>query len=57
MIVRHPSSSGADFCSLRLFDLTDFPEHVRHSWRYAWLDNGLAVSMEDRHWTRWLGRG
>ena len=32
-------------------------EHVRRSWDYAWLDNGLAVAMGDRHWTRWLGRG
>lgn len=32
-------------------------EHVRRSWRYAWLDNGLAVSMDDRHWTPWLTRG
>ena len=32
-------------------------EHVRRSWRYAWLDNGLAVRMDDRHWTRWLARG
>jgi hypothetical protein len=32
-------------------------EHVRRSWDYAWLDNGLAVAMDDRHWTRWLGRG
>jgi hypothetical protein len=32
-------------------------EHVRRSWRYAWLDNGLAVPMGDRHWTRWLARG
>jgi hypothetical protein len=32
-------------------------EHVRRSWRYAWLDNGLAVSMDDRRWTPWLTRG
>lgn len=32
-------------------------EHVRRSWRYAWLDNGIAVAQGDRHWTRWLGRG
>lgn len=32
-------------------------EHVRHSWDYAWLDNGLAVRMGDRHWTGWLTRG
>lgn len=32
-------------------------EHVRRTWDYAWLDNGLAVSMDDRHWTRWLTRG
>lgn len=32
-------------------------EHVRSSWDYAWLDNGLALSMDDRHWTRWLRRG
>jgi hypothetical protein len=29
-------------------------EHVRCTWRYAWLDNGLAVPMSDRRWTRWL---
>jgi hypothetical protein len=32
-------------------------EHVRRSWSHAWLDNGLAVPMDDRHWTRWLTRG
>jgi hypothetical protein len=32
-------------------------EHVRRSWSHAWLDNGLAASMDDRHWTRWLTRG
>ncbi len=32
-------------------------EHVRRTWDYAWLDNGLAVSIGDRHWTRWLCRG
>jgi hypothetical protein len=32
-------------------------EYVRHSWRYAWLDNGLAADMNDQHWTRWLVRG
>jgi hypothetical protein len=31
-------------------------EHVRRSWHYAWLDNGLAESVNDRHWTRWLSR-
>jgi hypothetical protein len=31
-------------------------EHVRRSWDYAWLDNGLAVAFGDRRWTRWLGR-
>lgn len=32
-------------------------EHVRRSWSHAWLDNGLAVRINDRHWTQWLGRG
>jgi hypothetical protein len=32
-------------------------EHVRRSWAYAWLDNGLAVATGDRQWTRWLSRG
>lgn len=32
-------------------------EHVRRSWDYAWLDNGLAVAQDDRHWTRWMRRG
>lgn len=32
-------------------------EHVRRSWNHAWLDNGLAVPIGDRHWTRWLSRG
>ena len=32
-------------------------EHVRRSWSHAWLDNGLAVPINDRHWTQWLGRG
>jgi hypothetical protein len=31
-------------------------EHVRRSWTHAWLDNGLAVPLDDRHWTRWLSR-
>jgi hypothetical protein len=30
-------------------------EHVRRSWDYAWLDNGLAAAFGDRRWTRWLG--
>jgi hypothetical protein len=29
-------------------------EHVRHDWRYAYLDNGLTPELDDRHWTRWL---
>jgi hypothetical protein len=32
-------------------------EHVRRSWNYSLLDNGLAESMEDRSWTRPLRRG
>lgn len=32
-------------------------EHVRRTWEYAWLDNGLAVDVEDRRWTPWLLRG
>jgi hypothetical protein len=32
-------------------------EHVRNSWTYAWLDNGLAPTMDDRHWTEWLAAG
>jgi hypothetical protein len=32
-------------------------EHVRRTWEHAWLDDGLAVTIGDRHWTRWLGRG
>ncbi len=32
-------------------------EHVRRSWNNAWLDNGLAVPIGNRHWTRWLSRG
>ena len=32
-------------------------EHVRASWEFAWLDNGLAASMDDRSWTDRLGRG
>lgn len=29
-------------------------EQVRRSWAYAWLDNGLGDSMEDRSWTEAL---
>ncbi len=32
-------------------------EHVRRSWEHAWLDNGLAPSMDDRRWTDWLTVG
>jgi hypothetical protein len=32
-------------------------EHVRASWEFAWLDNGLAESMDDRSWTAPLRRG
>ena len=32
-------------------------EHVRRSWNYSLLDNGLADSMEDPSWTRPLRRG
>lgn len=32
-------------------------EHVRNSWTYAWLDNGLAPTMDDRRWTEWLAAG
>jgi hypothetical protein len=32
-------------------------EHVRRTWDYAWLDNGLSYDMEDRRWTSWMRRG
>ncbi len=32
-------------------------EHVRRSWAYAYLDNGLSENLEDRRWTRPLRRG
>jgi hypothetical protein len=32
-------------------------EHVRHSWAYAYLDNGLSADLEDRSWTTPLHRG
>ena len=32
-------------------------EHVRQTWDYAWIDDGLAVAIGHRHWTRWLARG
>ncbi|GAB3027770.1 hypothetical protein GCM10011376_17010 [Nocardioides flavus (ex Wang et al. 2016)] len=32
-------------------------EHVRRSWDHAWLDNGLAPTMDDRRWTAWLTPG
>jgi hypothetical protein len=32
-------------------------EHVRANWDFAWLDNGLAESMDDRSWTEPLRRG
>jgi hypothetical protein len=32
-------------------------EHVRRSWAYAYLDNGLSASLDDRRWTRPLRRG
>ena len=34
-----------------------YSEHVRHSWNYSLLDNGLADNMDDRSWTRPLRRG
>ncbi len=32
-------------------------EHVRHSWAYAYLDNGLSEDFENRGWTAPLRRG
>ena len=32
-------------------------EHVRAGWEHAWLDNGLAPTMDDRRWTDWLAAG
>jgi hypothetical protein len=32
-------------------------EHVRRSWAYAYLDNGLSTNLDDRSWTAPLRRG
>lgn len=32
-------------------------EHVRRSWAYAYLDNGLSADLDDRSWTDPLRRG
>lgn len=32
-------------------------EHVRRSWAYAYLDNGLSPNLDDRSWTAPLRRG
>ncbi|HEY0645803.1 MAG TPA: hypothetical protein VGD39_20490 [Nocardioides sp.] len=32
-------------------------EHVRRTWEHAWLDNGLAATMDDRRWTDWVAVG
>ena len=34
-----------------------YSEHVRRSWNFSLLDNGLADNMDDRSWTRPLRRG
>ena len=34
-----------------------YSEHVRHSWNYSLLDNGLHKDMDDRTWTRAVRRG
>lgn len=32
-------------------------EHVRRTWRYAWLDDGLSPTVGPIEWTRWLSAG
>jgi hypothetical protein len=32
-------------------------EHVRRTWRYAWLDDGLSPTVGPVEWTRRLGAG
>jgi hypothetical protein len=49
-----PRSCFGDPARLRFRVLT---EHVRRSWAHAWLDNGLAPTMDDRRWTGWLAAG
>ena len=49
-----PRSCFGDPARLRFRVLT---EHVRASWEHAWLDNGLAATMDDRRWTDWLSAG
>jgi hypothetical protein len=41
----------------RTVQLRLLSEHVRHSWAYAYLDNGLSANFEDRSWTAPLRRG
>ncbi len=41
----------------RTVQLRLLSEHVRRSWAYAYLDNGLSANFEDRSWTAPLRRG